>query len=142
MKLGEVRSFFKTNLESLDLREWADGFNTANIPATVINGSFHIMIGNMALGAVNMQAHDVRMQIGIQLFFRGYRYPQDAKDAGLNKAQEVLNQLLKPSVRVNQSSELKDIRPVSVIPRPLAESNDNSLILDMVFECFLLYRFS
>lgn len=143
MRLGQVRAFFSDQLKAMKLREWTDGFNTANIPANIIDGSFHVAIGSLGLGAVNQQTHDYRLQVSVKMFFKGYTDPQKAKDVALDKAQEVMNQILKPTTRLGQDgSGLKDIRPVSAVPTPLADSNDNSLILELVFECFLIYRFS
>lgn len=142
MTLGEVQPFFADRLSGLGLKEWSDGFNVANIPSNILDGSFHVMVGNLSLGVVQQQVHEFKLSVTARLFFKGYRNPQTAKNIALNKAQEVFNDLLKPSVRLDQMSNLKDIRPVSCVASPLADSNDNSLILELVFECFLIYRFS
>lgn len=142
MTLGAVQPFFVNRLINLGFKEWADGFNVQNIPANLIDGAFHVMVGDMILGAVQQQTHDMKMQITVRLFFKGYKTPQAAKNAGLDSAQTVLNDFLKPSVRLGQANNLKDIRPVGLVAKPLADSNDNSLVLELVFECFLIYRFS
>lgn len=141
MTLGGLHPFIKAAVESVGLKEWKDGFNVQNIPASILNGSFHVAVGQISAENANQLVHNFRAPVKVNLFFKGYRDPQSAKDAALDKGQEVLNALLKPTVRL-ASEGLKDIRPVSIQPLPIDGSNDNSLILELVFECFLIYRFT
>jgi hypothetical protein len=142
MTLGEIRPFFASKIAALDLKEWPDGFNYANIPSNVLNKMFHVELGQVSANTFEQQCHSFRMPLTIRVFFKGYGSPQTAKDTAMTKANEILNALLKPSMRLTEGTNLKDIRPVTVRPVPLADSNDNSLILELVFEVNLIYRFS
>ncbi len=142
MTLGEVRAFFSAQLEGLGLKEWKDGFNRDNIPANVLDKMFHVEQGNFASGPADNNLHTFAVPVTVRVFFKGYRDPWSTKDAAFNSASDILNAILRPSVRLMQVNELKDVRPVSVQALPLAASNDNSLILELVFTVILNYRFS
>ena len=142
MTLGELRPFISTKIAALNLKEWTDGFNTANIPANILDGAFHVEIGSGISGSASQLVHEFRVPFTVRVFFKGFRNPADAKDKALTRANDVLTALLKPTVRLGGVDNLKDIRPVSLTPVPLASSNDNSLILELVFEAVLNYRFA
>jgi hypothetical protein len=142
MTLGGLRPFFVYILNAQSgLKEWKDGFNTANIPSNILDGAYHVEVGQISGLPASQLVHGFTAPITVRLFFKGYRDPQAVKDAALDKADVILNAVLRPSVRL-QTDGLKDVRPVSIRPIPLDQSNDNALILELVFECILNYRFS
>lgn len=142
MTLGGVRTFIGNKLTTLGLKQWADGFNRENIPANILNKSFHIEHGTFAITVGGQQTHEFRGPMTVRVFFSGYRDPLTAKDTALQFANTIFEALLAPDFRLSEGTNLKDIRPVSVVPVPLAASNDNSLILELVFELVLHYRFT
>lgn len=142
MTLGGLRAFYSAKLTALNLREWTDGFSRANIPSNILDNSFHIEIGQISSGPANNLIHEFKAPVIIRVFFKGYRNPAEAMDNALATGNSILNALLKSSVRFGGTDNLKDIRPVSVNPIPLSDSNDNSLILELAFETILKYHFS
>jgi hypothetical protein len=143
MTLGGLRPFFTgiLNTPLLKLKEWPDAFHVDNIPGNILDGAYHIDIGQMAVSTDNV-LHSFVAPVTVRMFFKGYRNPQQAKDAALDKAQVILNAVLSPSMRLHGDSNLKNIKFVSMRPIPLGQTNDNAIVLELVFECVLIYRFS
>ncbi len=141
MTLGGIRPLFANVLSSLNYKEWPQAFNVNNIPANILTDSFHVAVAQVNAQTPDQQSHAFKTQVTVRVFFKGYRDPNAVKDAALDKAGLILNAILRPSVRLGTEG-LQDIRPVSVNPVGLAGSNDNSLILEMVFEVSLNYRFT
>jgi hypothetical protein len=141
MTLGDLRPFFAKLLTNLKYKEWPQAFAVDNIPANILTNSFHVAVGHISSAPAAHLVHEFKAPVTIRLFFKGYRAPNDAKDAALTQAHVILGAILKPDVRLTQEG-LKDIRPGSITPVALAHTNDNSLILELVFECILNYRFT
>lgn len=140
MTFGGVRDYFRTRLDGLSFREWTDGFNTANIPSTILDRSYHLEVGRIIGSPANQHSHIYNYPLTVTLFFKGFRDPGEAIDEALDQAYEVTADILQTSVRL-QTAGLKDIRPVSISNEPLAGSNDNGIIVKLVFDVYLLYCF-
>jgi hypothetical protein len=140
MTLGGVRDFFRTRLDSLGYHEWEDGFNIENIPATIMDKSYHLAVGQIRSGPANQMHHVFDYPITVSLFFKGFRTPSSAIDSSLDSAQDVLNDILNPAQRL-QTNGLKDIRPSSILVRPLAGSNDNTVVVEISFSAVMIYAF-
>ncbi len=141
MTLGQLRPFFSGILTGLNLREWTQAFSVDNIPSSIVTESFHVGVGQISLANTELQLHRFKTMVTVRVFFKGYRDPNAVKDAALDKAQVILNAVCKPSVRLGTDG-LADIRPVTVNPQALAATNENSLLLELVFEVVLNYRFT
>jgi hypothetical protein len=140
MTLGGVRGFFRTRLDGLGYNEWTDGFNIENIPSTVLDKSYHLAVGPIRSGPANQMHHVFDYPIVVSLFFKGFRDPSSAIDSSLDSAQDVLNDILDPAQRL-QTNGLKDIRPNGILVRPLAGSNDNTVVVEISFNVVMLYAF-
>lgn len=140
MTLGGFRAFFRTRLDSLGYREWADGFNRSNIPSTVIDRAYFIQAGRVLSRPSNQLHHSFNYPVRIYLHLKGFRDPSAAIDQGLAEAQTILDDILSPSVRL-QSDGLKDVRPSSVEVFPISESNDNAVVVEIEFEGVLIFKF-
>lgn len=140
MTLGGVRDFFRTRLDGLSYNEWGDGFNIENIPSTILDKSYHLQVGQIRTGPANQMHHTFDYPITVSLFFKGFRDPSSAIDSSLDSAQDVLNDILNPAQRL-QTGGLKDIRPVGILVRPLAGSNDNTVVVEISFSVLMIYAF-
>lgn len=140
MNLDGFRAFLRTRLDALGYREWEDGFNRSNIPSTIIDKSYHIQVGTIGTGPSNQVHHIFRYPVRLFVLLKGFRSPSQAIDQGLTEAQNILDDILSVDVRL-QSNGLKDVRPVSIDVLPLSESNDNTIIVDIALEGFLIFKF-
>lgn len=142
MKLGELTTLFDDKLTALRFKKWDLPFAYDNIPANILDRSFHLTVGQISSGPAVQLVHEFRVPIMVRLFFKGYRDPLSAMSAALSETDAIYAALLKPSVRLGGKDNLKDIRPVSVQPFPIDSTNDNSIILELLFESVLQYRFT
>lgn len=140
MTLGGLRAFFRTRLDGLGYREWTDGFNFENVPATVIDKSYHLEVGNIKSGPANQMHHIFDYGLTVSVVFKGFRDPSSAIDFALDAGQDILDDILSPAQRL-QTDGLKDIRPVNIAVRPLADSNDNAVVLEMEFSALMIFDF-
>jgi hypothetical protein len=142
MTLGSVRAQFRQAVAALGFTEHDDGFNFNNIPSTLLDGSFHVELGVITTGPANQAHHTLRYPVTVRVFFKGYRDPNDQIDQALDQAQTILESVLSFDQRLAQDLNRKDIRPLSVSVNPLANSNDNAMILELEFEVYTIYVFN
>lgn len=136
--LVSVRSYFRTNMDALDYREWKDGFTFNNIPSTLLDGSYHIeTVAASRRGAYDHQAQDIEVPVVLRVFQKGYRYPADAIDDSLTAMDAILSRLLEPSRRCGGS--IKNVIFNDMKISPVALSNDNAAILEMSFNCLIIF---
>jgi hypothetical protein len=138
---GAVRPFFAGRLDALGFSEWPDGFNTENIPSTILDNSYHLEVGEIRGESNGPTNYVFSMPLVIRIFTKGYRDPGSQIDAALDIGNVVLEDLLDPAVR-NAQNDLKDIRPTSVQVLPLAASNDNQVITQISLEVYMMYCFA
>jgi hypothetical protein len=141
MTLGGLRAFFRTRLDGLGYTEWTDGFNIENIPSTVLDMSYHLAVGDIRSGPANQLLHVFDYPLTVSIFLKGFRDPAEAIDLGLDAGQEILEDILSPAQRL-QTDGLKDIRPGSIAVRPLADSNDNTVVVEMEFRAVMAFCFA
>lgn len=126
---------------SLGYTEWTDGFNTENIPASIINESYHIETGTIIGGPANQRAHQFQFPVIMKVFLRGYNDPASAIDDALLRGDDILASVLAPTNRIAQAEDIKDISPGTISIEPLDATNDNSVVLTIefnfnIYDCF------
>lgn len=136
MSLTAIRPYFRARMNALNYNEWRDGFNFNNIPSTVLNLSYHIetISGNGV--SFNQLDQVINQDVTIRVFFKGYRKPQDAIDSAMNAYSDILDACLDPANRLNQS--FKNILFTSMQMDPLADTNDNAVILSLTFTVLVI----
>jgi hypothetical protein len=133
-----IRPYFRTQLDALGYREWKDGFNTSNIPATLLKNSYHIeAVTGSRFGSYDQRTQDIEQDVTIRLFLKGYRYPADAIDDALSNIDTILTRVLEPSRRLGSS--IKNIYFQNYQVLPLSETNDNAAILEITFSCLIIF---
>lgn len=140
MTLGGVRSYFSIRLNGLSYKEWPDGFNVANIPATIIDKSYHLEVGTIQVKSQSQRGYEFSYPVTLRVMSKGFKDPSAAIDAALDNAQDILADLLAPAVRL-QTNGLKEIKPGSINTQPLTISNDNAVMLVMTFSAYLIVAF-
>lgn len=138
--LTSVRPFFRTRLNGLGFSEWKDGFQSDNIPRSLLDGAYHIESGLVTPTAPNQQLSVFDSEVVVRVFFKGFRSPADAIDKALEKAEVILSDILQPDVKHSLTC-IKDIRSEQITVEPLAATNDNSVILTMNFTAVTYGKF-
>jgi hypothetical protein len=141
MALAGVLPAIATQLRTAGFVEWKDAFPTDNIPATILDRSFHIGMGTVSSAAANQRAHVFRMPITVQVLRRGFRDAHGMRESCMIDADTVLSSLLAPSFRLSIVDDVKDLSPLSVDLDPISSSNDNDFILTIRFEALIISLF-
>lgn len=135
--LVAVRPLFRTRLRALGLTEWTDAFATDNIPSTILNNSFHLdTSAGSRRGAYDQNHQECEQELTVRVFLKGYRYPADAVDDALEWLDDILEDVLDPAVRAGAA--IKNIYANNWEINPLAESNDNAVVLEIRFSCLII----
>lgn len=136
MSLVNVLPFFRTRMDGLGYSEHEDAFNAENIPATILNNSYHLEVGPVVGGAIPHRTQEAEMPIVLRAFYKGYRSMNDARDDAITESETILCDILASSVRLGVT--VKNIIFDSYQLLPLNESNDNSIILEMSFRAIVI----
>jgi len=131
MSLASVRPFFRDRLEGLGFREHDQPFQPNQIGETIVNDSFHISTGTIVSAPANQRVHSFEFPITVRIYKKGFVDLLETYDDIHSTADDVLADLLDPSVRLG--STIKDIIPESIDIVEIDESNDNVLFLELVF---------
>lgn len=126
-------------MESLGYSEWRDGFNSENIPSSLLDNSFHIVSGDVS-PTVNHQGHEFECPITIRIFKKGFLDPVSAIDDSYVDVETIYAEILSPSNRLGSS--VHDIVPTGISVSPLTLQNDNAAVIDIQFNAKTFMRFS
>jgi hypothetical protein len=135
MSLKVVRPFFRSVLNSQGYVEWVDGFNTQNIPSTILEkGAYFIETVDCQGVKLNQLDQELDLTCVVYLFFKGHRKPADALDFAIGKSEDLMKEILKPSNRVGQHEEgIKNVVFENFLIEPKDATNDNIVQVQLNF---------
>lgn len=131
MSFAAVLPYFRARMSALGYAEWDDSFNFKNIPENIVNGAYHLEFETATSGPANQQPHRFDSPVILRVFFKGYRDTKQVRDDALTNADTILAEILDPNNRLGTT--LKDIVPSTIDIVTVDDSNDNDIILEMVF---------
>jgi hypothetical protein len=118
-------------MEALGYIEWRDGFNTEDIPATLIDNSFHIESGEIAPTASSHQVYEFDCPVTIRVYLKGFLDPVSAIDDAYTAVEAIYSGLLLSSNR--HGTTVQDVKPLSLKVSPLTLQNDNAVLVEINF---------
>lgn len=131
MALSAVRTLFRERLEGLGFTEHDQPFQPNQIGETIIDDSFHMETGTISSSFANQIVHSFDFPIIIRVYKRGFVDLLTAYDDIHQTADDIYNDLLHPDIRIG--TDIKDIVPDTMDIVPVDASNDNILVLELVF---------
>ena len=131
MSLEKIRPFFRERLSDLGFLEHEDVFNRENIPKTIIDKSFHILIDSISGGSINHTHQDITAGVTISLYFKGFRDVGQTLDASILDVERIIKQVCNVKAR---TSELLNVVFNSADFSAINIENDNSIIAEMSFD--------
>ncbi len=136
MSFSHLKPYFQTMLATVDseLKEWEDAFNIENIPAGILDKSWHIDFGTFSYVGTAHTCLSFNCPVTLQVALKGYKEPKGAIDTALILADAIITECMKPVNRLNQP-KIKNVLPGFVNTRAQANSNDNNVILEIQFNC-------
>ena len=138
MSFTAPRPYMRDLMDTLNYREWTDGFNFENIPSTIFDESYHLETGLVSGLPANQVVHQFDFPLTLRVFLKGFRDPASAIDDALLRADEINASVLSPSNRLSETTGIKDVVPGTVQVLPYDTTNDNAVILEMVFNFNLI----
>ena len=137
MSATALKPYFQEHLNALKLREWKDGFNWENNPSTILDKSYHLEFPRgYRDGAYDMATSDIRMEVTVRVFLKGFRNPADAIQSALAYWDAITARLLATENRTG--TVIKNVYYDSHQILPLSSSNDNVVVLEITFSCFII----
>lgn len=133
MSLTAVRPYFRARLNSLNYKEWDDGFNFDNIPENIIDKAYHIDDFEIVSNSLNQTDLDLECTVTTRIFLKGYRTPKEALDNANEKLEAIFREVLKPTNRLTGTQGLRNVLLTSVSKEPMALSNDNTILVTIVW---------
>jgi len=134
MSLTKVKPYFKSVAEGQGFTIWPDGFNFENIPENLIDRAYHLELDNFSGEGQNQQDQEMLVPIIVRCFFKGFRDPDGAIDTAIQKAEDLITDAVKPSNRLTQyANGIKNVVFINGGAIPIAESNDNTILLELNF---------
>ncbi|MCA9313680.1 hypothetical protein KDA08_05220 [Candidatus Saccharibacteria bacterium] len=130
MSLANIYPYFRARLKSLGYTEWQDAFNRDNIPASIINKSFHILTPSILGSSINQNHQNTSTTVSIQFVIKGYRYPSEAKEKAMLETERIIKDVCKI---VNRTSVLLNVIFEGSTMDALNTSDDNIVLVDMEF---------
>lgn len=135
--ISDVLGYARARMVSLGFVEWADGFNDANIPSVRLSKAFHVSLG-LIQGVKNNQADQV---VEVPFTIEAFQAPGRDTKARIDRAallgDNILSDVMASANRLTQSG-VKNISFRTMELRPLAESNDNGVILKLEFSALVI----
>jgi hypothetical protein len=117
-------------MDGLGYHEHLDGFNSDNIPETILDRAYHILVVSIAGGPINHTHQDTVSQVSLKVFIRGYRDVTEAIDSSILTLETIVKDVCKLS---NRTSSVFNVVFDGCDFNPLSNSNDNSVMLDITF---------
>lgn len=134
--VNEIKSYIKSFLS--EYKEHKDGFDRDNIASTILDNSYFISY------EINTDANGIvmedNMQLTLEVFKKGYRDPQTALDTAMESVNTIRLNVLSPESIASYNAglptedfQILGVDSVSQVPEPLSDSNNNSIIVTVIF---------
>lgn len=132
MSLSDVRTFYKARLNFLGLKEHTSWNDDQNVPENIINHKYMVTLGLTNQLSFSQSHAEWNVPSAIKVFVKGYRDELENYDRAVTLADQILNEILKPSNRLTQAC-IKTIDLDGVSFDPLSATNDNTVTINIQF---------
>lgn len=132
MSWSSCRPYFATVLDARGYTAWDDGFATDNIPAAILDRSYHVAIRHLGGLKQNQQDQETEMTVTLTTFYKGFNDPQAAIDTALSESQLIMQDCVKPATRTATAGVLNVVFDEANID-PIGESNDNAVMVTATY---------
>lgn len=133
MSITSIKPYFRTQLNTLGLTEWDDGFADDNIPSTLIDGAYFQFINSVTGVQLNNNHLEMSVNHEVRVYFKGFRDPATAIDESVLKCEDIIKAVANI---VNQDgTDLKGVYLGNLTIEPLeADNNDNIIRAILTFD--------
>lgn len=141
MSLSQVRTYLKDRVAEVlpDWKEWSDGFNSENIPASLYGKTFQINYGDLSSESLNATAITDNFPVTLALFFKGARDPKSTIDSAMDRAHLIRRAAVNPSNAMT-GINIKNVVCTGISAGPIHSSNDNAVMVTLSFNFYLMFN--
>lgn len=133
MSITACKSYFRSRCTDLSLKEWKDGFARDNIPANIIDRSYHLEVGPAVGVSLNQNDQLINMQMTVHIFVKGFRDVASGIDTALLLTENLITESLDPATRLTQTTGIKQVTFENASFEPPIGDNDNLIIASVQF---------
>lgn len=128
MNLSGIRQYINSVIsgEYPDLVEWQDALNIENIPNTLIDLRYHILVGPVAITHDDDVVNEL-VQVVLTIFKRAFNDTVGARDYILDISNCIVMDLINPSTIGDYDQSIQDVEASSISISEINETNDNIL---------------
>lgn len=133
MSIRDSRSYLRARASAIGLKEWTDGINTDNIPASVQNKSFSLGLPNGSAVKLNQTDQTLTVDSSVKIFLKGYKDTVSAIDNMALIIEDLIKECEAPRNRLTQSNGIKNVNFTDFNIDQLGNSNDNVIVGTVTF---------
>lgn len=137
MSLASVKPYFRTRLESLGYVEHKDAFNVENIAKTALAKAYHVEMRDAQGVRSNQDSLDIEVPLTVRVFIPPRKDAMAGVDLGIAAADTVIADTCSALNRLTQSG-IKNVLFQALALEPLAQSNDNGVIVRLDFTVLVI----
>jgi len=138
MSLTNARAYMRARAEAIGLKEWKDGFDFDNIPANIVDKSFHIQSGQVVGIKNNQSDQEMNFSQTVRIFVKGFRDPASGIDSAIKVAEDYIKQCVNVANRVAQPNGIKNVVFENADFGALSPSNNNGVIASLTFRVYVI----
>jgi hypothetical protein len=139
MSVKAARDYFADVMATLNFHEHEDAFNDANIPATVLDKSFHVRIDSGAAIKTGHRMEEIEVKAEIKFFIKGYKSTLEAMNESLTEMDGVIKEAMTTIRRTTNPYGVRNVLFSDFSIDPIDDSNDNSVKATVRFRAMVLY---
>jgi hypothetical protein len=137
--IASVLPFFRTRLEALGYKEWADALASdgSNIPATLHDRAYHLELGVSTRTITHQDNMHVDVPVTVRLFVQKRRDTVSLRDRAVELAEAVIDACVLAANRL-AASGIHDIAFENFVVEPYGETNDNAMKVSIEFTALVV----
>lgn len=128
--LNLAENYIAAAAESQKLKRWDDP-NAENVPATKLDGSYHIRVGDFIAGTKSHSTLPITVEITLRFWKSGYKDPEKGRRDAISLAEDIVKVALKYKNYIG--NDVKSVILNSIRPEAMRQDNDNVTVVEISF---------
>ena len=139
MSLTSVLPYFRSVMTTaLNHREWKDAFSDDNIPSTIIDRSYHLLLGESSNIKQNQDLIEVLQPVSVKLYIKGFRDTSEGRDRAVQYQEAAIKEALETDRRGAAYTGIKNVLYQGGGLTELSTDNDNLIRITLNFNCHVI----
>lgn len=133
MIFSKVKEILKEEMEGLGFLWWSDPFNFENVPATLIDKSFHLEIsGEIEQAEKNLKGAVFALPYKVSYVVKGFRDVDQGHTEALNLGEQIIKHFLKGQLKLKNKGIVNINLSQGLVLSAKAASNDNLVLGELI----------